>query len=515
MDTPRARRWPGDKPRWVALRRAGRYAFILVACALAFAVQWLADTFGDVSLGQILFHWRYLGGSDSIAKGTANDFLMQCLVWPAAVAALLLWADYRMVRPLLERIDSARMPRIRRWLTVAWIGLPALAIGASLSTLGWRTSAWQFIRPPSQNDFFASRYVPPNPATLTADKPKNLVLIYVESLETAYRRTDVFGRDLLAPLSELHPMTFRSYEQLPGTGYTIAALVSTQCAVPLQIVGVLDWQRQGETAQQFLPGATCLGDLLASQGYRNVFMGGASLLFSGKGKFFTEHHFQEAFGREEWIGKGYSTHGMSGWGLHDDDLFDQAKAEIRTLHKAGQPFNLTVLTVDSHFPAGHLSESCRRRGAKALDEIVECTAAMVADLVKFVRTEGYDSDTNIVVLGDHLSPPNTLADPLSRVGTRTIYNGFFARTMPTPNRTALVHFDMLATILEFIGLHAEGGRAGLGFSAFGPPPTPFPTALSRAELGEHTLSPSRAYLRLWEPVAPKPASGPASKAPPP
>lgn len=478
-----------------ALRLLGRFALVFAACAALYFVHWVADTFGDITLGQVLFHWHHLGGSSSIAKITSADFLVQCGLWPALTALLILWLERRLVLPLLQRANAAQRTR---WFTRGLAWLPCLVIAGGLATLAWRTSALQYLGPPDPNDYFARHYVRPAGVKLAPESPKNLVLIYVESLETSYTDSAVFGKDLLANLSALHPVSFPVYEQLPGTGYTIAAMVSTMCAAPLQMVGFLDWRSQGEHAQRFLPGAVCLGDLLATQGYRNVFMGGAALEFSGKDKLLKEHHYQEAYGRVEWNQLGIPKSRMSGWGLHDDDLFAQAKTKLRELHDAKQPFNLTLLTVDSHWPSGFVSEACQQRGAQGLDDVMACTAWMVADLVKFVRTSGYDADTNIVVIGDHLSPPNTLADKLAQVPRRTIYNAFFARTPPQPNRDTIVHFDLLPTILDFIGLHVDGGREGLGYSAFGPASVPLPNAETRAELGAHVLTPSRTYFQLWE-----------------
>ena len=480
----------------LALRLAGRFALLWAAFACASFLNWMQATFGDVSLGQILFHWRYLGATGSIGKVYATEFVVQCLLWPLVGALLAVWFERRAILPLIERIAV----NWRHWLSRALALLPALVVVGSITVLAWRTSAVQFIWPKSDSGYFATHYVPPATAKVGAGKPMNLVLIYVESLESSYARADVFGRDLLKSLSDLQPLSFETYDQLPGTGYTMAAIVSTQCGVPMQMVGFLDWQKQGEQTQHFLPRAVCLGDILASQGYRNVFMGGAALEFSGKGKFLSQHRFGDAYGRREWLQLGIPKSRLSGWGLHDDDLFAQAKSKLRELHEAGQPFNLTLLTVDTHWPAGYVSPSCKERNMTALDQVVECTTAMVADLIVFARVSGYDEDTNIVVIGDHLSPPNSLSGSLSKAGKRTIYNAFFARSQPKPNRSTIVHFDMLPTILDFIGLRPEGGRAGLGFSAFGTPPVPFPTARSREQMAEHTMTPSAAYLELWEPA---------------
>lgn len=81
---------------------------------------------------------------------------------------------------------------------------------------------------------------------------------------------------------------------MPGTGCTIAA---TQCGVPLERMTVFDPNTQGQGINSFLKNAVCLPDLLTEQGYRNVFMGGASITFAGKDKFLSQHHYHEAYGR--------------------------------------------------------------------------------------------------------------------------------------------------------------------------------------------------------------------------
>ncbi|WP_295990172.1 hypothetical protein [Rugamonas sp.] len=95
-------------------------------------------------------------------------------------------------------------------------------------------SALKYVTASFGPDYFGANYVPPGSVVLTAAKPKNLVLIYVESLEEGYTEPGAFGRDLLAPLTGLHGTSFPDYQQAPGTGWTIAAMVATQCGVPLE-----------------------------------------------------------------------------------------------------------------------------------------------------------------------------------------------------------------------------------------------------------------------------------------
>jgi len=492
--------------RRARVRAAKACALYAFACALLAFPFWLHESFGDVSLAQVVFQFRHLGGASSLSQHVGIDFLVYCVIGPAVAAALLTW-----LVAALRRWSSARphgSAAARRLVARAIAALQLTVLGIALGTFASRTDAVQLLTSAAlaqytdAADYFAAHYVPPGGVEIRPRARKNLVLVYVESLETTYTRHDLFERDLLAPLTAQQPVAFDAYRQMPGTGFTIAAVVSTQCGVPLYKLGLIDANTQGERVQAFLPNAVCLGDILAAQGYRNVFMGGASLDFSGKGKFLRSHHYDELYGREEWIRDGVPAARISGWGLHDDDLFERAKAKLRELHERGQPFNLTVLTVDTHRPSGYRSAGCAEgdKAAPGLDGIVECAAGQVADLIRYVRASGYAADTQVVVIGDHLSPPNELSDRLARVPDRHIYNGFFSADAPRPNRATLVHFDMLPTLLDFIGLQVVGGRMGLGHSGFGDVPGAAAIDAARAEQDARLQSPSPAYWALWEPV---------------
>ena len=167
-------------------------------------------------------------------------------------------------------------------------------------------------------DYFSTHYGEPAQVELKGKKPHGIwSFIYVESLDAAYSDPNLFGRNLLHGLDApaIGGVSFDRYSQAPGTGWTIAGIASTQCGVPLEPVTFYDRNTQGEKIKHFLPGAVCLGDVLSSFGYRNVFMQGAPLSFSGKGQFLKDHHYAEQYGRDEWIAQGERTEDMSGWGL--------------------------------------------------------------------------------------------------------------------------------------------------------------------------------------------------------
>jgi phosphoglycerol transferase len=448
---------------------------------------WINRFFGRPDLDQIAYHLQFgtelLGASD---PALVRRFVRWCVLVPLLLLAAVLLAEGRYFSRR-RRPDS----RVRNML-------PALALVAAVGLWLVQLSVVGYVAARFGPDYFGAHYVPPSSVAVRAHKPKNLVLIYVESLESGYSDRRVFGEDLIAPLSRLAATRFDSYQQVPGTGWTIAALVATQCAVPLKRMTVFDVHTQGEVVPAFLPQATCLGDILARHGYRNVFMGGGSPAFTGKGKFLRAHHYHEVLGKEDWQRAGVPASAMNGWGLFDDDLLARARARLDQLHASRQPFNLTLLTVTSHEPAGYLSPGCARRGYAGFDGVIRCAAADVAAFVDYAAGRGYLDDTNIVIVGDHLARRNPLSAGLDSLSERSVFNAFIGTRAPARNRGQLVHFDLLPTILEFNGFAVEGGRLGLGYSAFNRHALQ-PDPRRVAELRASVLNHSPVYRALWIP----------------
>ena len=481
--------------RAFALVRGGIY---LVAIMLFCANYWINRYFGTPDIDQISYHLQFgaqgLGSSD---PAMVRRFVRWCVLAPLLLLAAVLVAERRALR-------WAFLRRHRPFASRRAV-LPAAALLASVVLWLYQLCVIDYVAASVGPDYFGRHYVAPATVAVQGKRPKNLVLIYVESLESGYGDRRVFGDNLIAPLTDLGASSFKTCEQVPGAGWTIAAIVATQCAVPLKRMTVFDENTQGEIVQAFLPNAVCLGDILAGHGYRNVFMGGASATFAGKGRFLRAHRYHEVLGKEDWQGEGVPEGAMNGWGLFDQDLLLRARARLRQLHASGQPFNLTLLTVDSHEPAGHLSPGCAGRGYAGFDGVIRCTAADVAAFVRFARDSGYLEDTNIVILGDHLARRNPLSRKLESLPGRTLFNAFIGAAAPGRNREQLLPFDLLPTILEFNGFTVEGGRLGLGYSGFNHH-TDQPRPQRLAEVRASVLNRSEAYRALW--MAPKPVPHP-------
>ncbi|MFS2006231.1 sulfatase-like hydrolase/transferase [Duganella sp. CT11-25] len=465
--------------------------YLLALFPLCFS-YWLHRSFGQPDLNQIAYHVNFgIELMDTVDPAVTWRFVRWCVMAPLVFLALLFYVEPKVRQAIARAPQCCRVLcyRIHRWF-------PQLLVLGATTFWVCDVSAFKYLSSDFGPDYFGANYVQPASVAVAAQKPKNLVLIYVESLEQGYSAKSAFKRDLLAPLTALNGISFADYQQAPGTGWTIAAIVATQCGVPLERVTIFDGNTQGQALSSFLKNAVCLTDLLEQRGYRNVFMGGASTNFAGKDKFLNQHHYHEVYGRDEWLKSGVAASDMNGWGLYDVDLFARAKTKLRELSGSGQKFNLTLLTVDTHEPEGHLSDSCAKKGFSGFDGVVSCTAQEVAEFVRYAKDNGYLENTNIVILGDHLSRKNPLTPQLSQLSERTIFNSFISKDAPAPNRKQLLHFDLMPTILEFTGYAIPDGRMGLGYSAFNPHPI-HPPVDRLANMDQDLLNRSEQYMELW------------------
>jgi phosphoglycerol transferase len=317
-----------------------------------------------------------------------------------------------------------------------------------------------------EGDWMQARYVVPHPLEAPARK-RNLLLVYAESLEASFSQGAFSGHALLAPLDEdkLPGLSFPLFLQAPGTGWTIAGMVASQCGVPLKPLGVFGENLLGEMASGFLPRARCLGDVLKDSGYRNVFLGGASAAFAGKARFLRTHGYDEVRGREDWAAA-HPALAMNDWGADDDFLFDQALQRLRELKATGQPFNLTLLTLGLHPPAGYLSPRCERPHGDMRDAVL-CTAALIRRFLDAAHEQHLLDDTVVLVVGDHLSARSELSPGLQTVDDRTIYNRLSTPEPVVANRAKIDHFDLYPTLLAALGFQLGDGGLALGCSAIG------------------------------------------------
>jgi phosphoglycerol transferase len=161
------------------------------------------------------------------------------------------------------------------------------------------------------------------------------------------------------------------------------------------------------------------------------------------------------------------------WGYEDEKLFAYAKEELSRLSQTSQPFNLTFLTADTHFPDGYVCKLCKNEHESQYANAISCSSRQVANFISWVQQQNFYSNTTIVIVGDHLSMDTKFFANLDPAYQRTTINIIInspVNSKFTKNRNFCT-FDMFPTTLASLGATIKGDRLGLGTNLFSGVPT--------------------------------------------
>ena len=317
------------------------------------------------------------------------------------------------------------------------------------------------------------------------EKKRNLIHIYLESLENSFLSKELGGNideNLMPELTELsyegiifsdNDTKFGGPLQAPGTQWSVASMVNMTTGLPMKVPA--EPNAYG-SADNFLPGAWTMGDILKEQGYEQTIMFGADANFGGLSYYYQSHGdykiMDYRFARENGlIPEDYKVW----WGYEDDKLYEFAKDELTRLYETGKPFNFTMETADTHRPGGYLSENAPTPYA---DHYANAIAYSTAEAVKFVRwiqEQPFYENTTIVLIGDHLSMDTDffINYKFDNSYLRTQFNLILNPDPSVANvsdsllvNRAYANYDMFPTILASIGVDIKGERLGIGTNLF-------------------------------------------------
>lgn len=157
----------------------------------------------------------------------------------------------------------------------------------------------------------------------------------------------------------------------------------------------------------------------------------------------------------------------SWWGFEDETLYKIAKDELLSLSRLGQPFNFTMLTVDTHYTGGYICDLCGDEYDVVTANVIACADRQIEEFLTWCSEQDFYEDTVIVITGDHPRMDKYLVEGVSKYD-RTVYNCFLNCDVPADRRSnrEFTATDIFPTVLVAMGFQVEGERLGLGTNLF-------------------------------------------------
>lgn len=333
-----------------------------------------------------------------------------------------------------------------------------------------------------ESSFFEEEYV--NPADVKLEFPKekrNLIYIFLESMESTYTNYENGGAypyNYIPNLTELAQdnINFSNNDNVGGAhmpfgaSWTMGGMVAATAGVPIKTpFSVIDANQEENYENGLVNGATTIGDILAKEGYHQSIMVGSDLSFGGRRTYYKGHGDYQVFDiytarEDDIIPDDYYVF----WGYEDDKLFDYAKQELEKVADGKEPFNFTMLTVDTHMPDGFESDFCPNYSSNPYLNAIYCSDMQLGEFVEWIQDQDFYDNTTVILAGDHLSMNTTSFNNLPEGYERRVYNVYLNSAVDTDNtkNRDFTTFDYYPTTLAALGVKIQGDRLGLGTNLF-------------------------------------------------
>ena len=442
--------------------------FALTAPLLLFSAWWMFRTWNNLTMDELVFHLT--GPLEGTNMDMVKEYIVQCAI-PALVVLIVVIIIMIVLRKnrFFYLVDG-----------ILLVGFILLSFGTWYVTASKLDLDGYLSAQSSYSEFIDDNYVNPAETPITfPEQKRNLIYIYLESMETTYADEEnggAFDENVIPELTKIAQENedFSGKESkingayaLQGSTWTMGAMFGHTSGLPLNIS--IDGNNM-DTQDSFFSGAVTLGDILRDQGYSQTLLIGSDATFGGRRLYFTEH------GNYDIIDHPYATqNGMLPedyyvwWGYEDLHLFDFAKEKLQELSSQDSPFNLTMLTVDTHFEDGYVCEKCKNTyGEDQYANVMACSSKQLEEFIQWVQEQDFYENTTIVLAGDHLTMDSDFCNDVSGDYDRKTYTAYINSAVEVEMDTSRVYttFDHFPTTLAALGAQIEGNRLGLGVNLF-------------------------------------------------
>ena len=438
---------------------------ILISLLACYSTHWVLDTYDNPSFEQILFHLTE--PVPGVERTLLYSFLKHCLL-AAFVVTIVFSLGITMLMAFFHSLKFNKIMKIGMSVVTVFITI------FCLHSLGFFR---YLIDGNQESTFIEENFVDPRNVKIEfPEKKRNLIYIYAESLESSYLSISEGGLQDVNLMPELTTLAKENISfsdtdkiggayQLNGMTWTTAAIISHTAGIPLKMgISLINFQQ----IPNFLEGVYTMGEILDKEGYNQVMMFGSDGNFGNRKSFFTTHGGYNVYDYYDAIGKGrIDDDYLVFWGYEDSKLFEYAKEEVLKLSQDDEPFNFSLLTVNTHNPEGYLEESCPKKYDNQYKNVIACSSYQINEFIEWCKKQDFYENTTIVITGDHLS----MADNFFKNSDsehRRVFNTFINSSVEPVNKNNRLFstLDMFPTTLASIGATIDGNKLGLGTNLF-------------------------------------------------
>lgn len=454
------------------------FLLLIFSFFLYFSLQYLLDNWEELTVEEILYHIKSpMGGA---SESLVQLFILSVLLPAVGLSVLLIFFYFLPEKkfPLISRTIFFAKKKMYLgfcfFIALLFFSLTLIDAWDSISLGSYLSSQLH------SSKFIEENYVDPKGIELHfPEKKRNLIYIYMESTELTFMDEAHGGA---FPDNLLPEMTALSKEgedfsgegdsrnggiALPGATWTMGAIFAQSTGLPLKISIE---QNSMDSQKAFFPSVTALQDILKEEGYTQKFLLGSVGYFGGRELYMKDHGDVKVEDFSYWKRKNkFPKDYWVNWGFEDEKLYSYAREELSNLAKENKPFNLTLLTVDTHFPDGYVCRLCQNNYPdNQYANVYRCASRQVTDFVNWIKKQDFYENTTIVISGDHPTMDRDFCDHVPKSYQRKVYTVFLnsAAKRKDRNKREYSTFDYFPTTLAAMGVEIPGNRLGLGTNLF-------------------------------------------------
>ena len=331
------------------------------------------------------------------------------------------------------------------------------------------------------SDFYIKEYVNPDSLYIEFKVKKNLILVFLESMEYNFQDSVNGGNLSKNLIPEITDFLKKEQSFIPGgvqvsgMGWTMADVVAKTCGIPLFFPPSIS--NSFFSLESFLPGVTCLTDILSQNGYDVTVSQGSNIKFASMEGFLKTHSVLKYYDMMKYLKDGrVRKEPTSHWGVKDMTLYELVKDHIEKKSDNKEPWMMWFFTIDTHTP-GFLDSRCSSNSVenpkKAMPLAIRCASRQIDSFIKWAKLQKWYDNTVIAVMGDHamMAAPELVGFKDENL-THYWLDFFINSNRSAENyRRKFTSLDMFPTILEAMGAEIPNGALGLGRSLYSSAPT--------------------------------------------